>query len=75
MLGFEHETARFADVGGLQNFKRWLGERQGAFMAGSKADMPRGVVLVGVQVAASAITRADQQVLLDCLFQSAICCR
>ncbi|MBA1262311.1 AAA family ATPase [Stutzerimonas sp. NM35] len=49
VLGFEHETARFADVGGLPNFKRWLGERQGAFMAAGKADMPRGVMLVGVQ--------------------------
>lgn len=49
VLGFEHETARFAEVGGLQNFKRWLGERQGAFLAGSTNDMPRGVMLVGVQ--------------------------
>lgn len=49
VLGFEHETARFADVGGLSNFKRWLGERQAAFMTGSQKDMPRGVMLVGVQ--------------------------
>lgn len=49
VLGFEHETARFADVGGLYNFKRWLGERQAAFMTGSQKDMPRGVMLVGVQ--------------------------
>ena len=49
VLGFEYETARFADVGGLHNFKRWLGERQAAFIAGSQADMPRGVMLVGVQ--------------------------
>lgn len=49
VLGFEHETARFIDVGGMPNFKRWLGERQGAFMAGGSADMPRGVMLVGVQ--------------------------
>lgn len=49
VLGFEHETARFADVGGLTNFKRWLGERQAAFMTGSHKDMPRGVMLVGVQ--------------------------
>jgi len=49
VLGFEYETARFADVGGLPNFKRWLGERQAAFLSGSAADMPRGVMLVGVQ--------------------------
>jgi SpoVK/Ycf46/Vps4 family AAA+-type ATPase len=49
VLGFEYKTARFADVGGLANFKRWLGERQAAFLAGSSLDMPRGVMLVGVQ--------------------------
>ena len=49
VLGYEHETARFADVGGLQNFKRWLGERQAAFLAPQGGDMPRGVMLVGVQ--------------------------
>lgn len=49
VLGYEHETARFADVGGLPNFKRWLGERQAAFLAPQSGDMPRGVMLVGVQ--------------------------
>lgn len=49
VLGYEHETARFADVGGLLNFKRWLGERQAAFLAPQSGDMPRGVMLVGVQ--------------------------
>lgn len=49
VLGFEYETARFADVGGLHNFKRWLGERQAAFLTASHSDMPRGVMLVGVQ--------------------------
>ncbi len=49
VLGYEHETARFADVGGLPNFKRWLGERQAAFLASQSGDMPRGVMLVGVQ--------------------------
>jgi len=49
VLSFEYETERFADVGGLSNFKRWLSERQGAFLARRKADMPRGVMLVGVQ--------------------------
>lgn len=49
VLSFEHETERFADVGGLLNFKRWLGERQAAFLTRSKTDMPRGVMLVGVQ--------------------------
>ncbi len=49
VLSFEYETSRFADVGGLHNLKRWLGERQRAFLDGNGRDMPRGVLLVGVQ--------------------------
>ncbi|MCQ4302302.1 ATPase [Stutzerimonas frequens] len=48
VLGFEHETARFAEVGGLGNFKRWLAARQAAFLSETD-DRPRGVMLVGVQ--------------------------
>lgn len=57
VLGFEYETARFAEVGGLANFKRWLAERQGAFLGGQGDDLPRGVMLVGVRVAARASLR------------------
>ena len=49
VLSYEHDTARFADVGGLANLKRWLGERQHIFAAGEGVDIPRGVLLVGVQ--------------------------
>ena len=49
VLSFEYDTARFADVGGLGNLKRWLGERQSAFMEAKPANMPKGVLLVGVQ--------------------------
>jgi SpoVK/Ycf46/Vps4 family AAA+-type ATPase len=49
VLSFEQETARFADVGGLQVFKRWLNERQAAFLEDGQRDVPRGVLLVGVQ--------------------------
>lgn len=49
VIGFEYETARFADVGGLHNFKRWLADRQTAFLTPGLADIPRGVMLVGVQ--------------------------
>ena len=49
VLSFEYDTARFAEVGGLANLKRWLGERQDAFLEGKAADLPRGVLLVGVQ--------------------------
>ncbi|MCJ8170269.1 AAA family ATPase [Atopomonas sediminilitoris] len=48
VLSFEYDTARFADVGGLRRFKQWLGQRQSAFTQGG-ADVPRGVLLVGVQ--------------------------
>lgn len=49
VLSFEYDTARFADVGGLGNLKRWLGERQSAFMEAKPANMPKGMLLVGVQ--------------------------
>src|SRR5690606_11282233 len=49
VLSYEHDTARFAEVGGLGNLKRWLGERQDIFLAGKGVDVPRGVLLVGVQ--------------------------
>jgi SpoVK/Ycf46/Vps4 family AAA+-type ATPase len=49
VLSFEYDTARFADVGGLNNLKRWLAERQDIFLAGQAVDLPKGVLLVGVQ--------------------------
>lgn len=49
VLGYEADTARFADVGGLINLKRWLAERQAAFMTGEQQDIPRGVLLLGAQ--------------------------
>jgi len=49
VLSYEHDTARFADVGGLANLKRWLGERQHMFFAGEGVDIPKGMLLVGVQ--------------------------
>ena len=49
VLSFEHDTARFAEVGGLGNLKRWLGQRQGIFLEGKGVDLPKGVLLVGVQ--------------------------
>lgn len=49
VLSYEYDTARFADVGGLSNLKRWLGERQRIFFDGASVDMPKGVLLVGVQ--------------------------
>lgn len=49
VLGYEADTARFADVGGLVNLKRWLAERQAAFMTSDLQDMPKGVLLLGAQ--------------------------
>ncbi|MBT8769123.1 AAA family ATPase [Metapseudomonas boanensis] len=49
VLSFEYETARFAEVGGLDNLKRWLAERQAALLDEKVKDRPRGVMLVGVQ--------------------------
>jgi SpoVK/Ycf46/Vps4 family AAA+-type ATPase len=49
VLSFEYDTARFAEVGGLSHLKRWLSERQGAFLERKGPDLPKGVLLVGVQ--------------------------
>jgi len=49
-LSVEFETADFAEVGGLQALKRWIGLRRGAFLdADQPLDAPRGILLVGVQ--------------------------
>ncbi len=49
VLSFEYDTARFAEVGGLSNLKRWLAERQAVFLDAKAVDVPKGVLLVGVQ--------------------------
>jgi SpoVK/Ycf46/Vps4 family AAA+-type ATPase len=49
-LSFELDTVRFADVGGLNTLKRWLGQRRGIFLDPDPAlDPPKGILLVGVQ--------------------------
>ncbi|WP_321350281.1 AAA family ATPase [Halopseudomonas oceani] len=56
VLSYEQETARFGEVGGLQKLKAWLADRQAVFSsAGSVQDMPRGVLLVGVQGAGKSL--------------------
>ena len=55
VLSFEYDTARFADIGGLANLKRWLGERQQVFFAGQGVDVPKGMLLVGVQGAGKSL--------------------
>jgi len=52
VLSFEFETARLADVGGLENLKSWLRMRRMVF-TGEKStpglDPPKGMLLLGIQ--------------------------
>lgn len=50
VLAFEYDTARFADLGGMNRLKEWLRQRQPAFDGSvAKLDAPKGVLLLGVQ--------------------------
>jgi SpoVK/Ycf46/Vps4 family AAA+-type ATPase len=50
VLHLDHDTARFADVGGLERLKRWLEQRRAAFDGSAPhLDPPKGVLLLGVQ--------------------------
>lgn len=49
-LSYEPATAKFADVGGMQNLRRWLSTRKPAFDGSApELDPPKGVLLLGVQ--------------------------
>ena len=49
-LTFEHDTAKFTEVGGLRNLKRWLKLRKDVFLGEDNSlEPPKGVLLVGVQ--------------------------
>jgi hypothetical protein len=50
-LSFEYETAQFADIGGMWRLRQWLEVRRTFFREGAldTPDMPRGVLLLGVQ--------------------------
>lgn len=52
VLSFERDTSTFAEVAGLANLKRWLGQRRDAFVGDAKSlglDAPKGILLIGVQ--------------------------
>jgi len=52
VLSFELDVARYQDVGGLQNLKRWLDRRKPVFLGAGQAqglDTPKGILLLGVQ--------------------------
>ena len=49
-LSCEFDTGSFAEVGGLENLKRWINRRRNVFLqADDTPDTPRGILLVGVQ--------------------------
>ena len=49
-LSFEPDTARFAEVGGMKNLRRWITQRKAAFDGCAPGlDAPKGVLLLGVQ--------------------------
>jgi SpoVK/Ycf46/Vps4 family AAA+-type ATPase len=50
VLRYEHDTAAFSDVGGLEHLKVWLERRRVAFDGSApQLDPPRGILLLGVQ--------------------------
>src|SRR5712691_11766025 len=50
-LSFEYETAKFAEIGGMNRLRQWLEARKTFFRDGGPAnfDPPRGMLLIGVQ--------------------------
>src|SRR5882757_6923363 len=49
-LTYEPDTAKFADVAGMQNLRTWLTSRKPAFDGSApELDPPKGVLLLGVQ--------------------------
>lgn len=49
-LSYEAATAKFTDVGGMQNLRRWLASRKSAFDGTApELDPPKGLLLLGVQ--------------------------
>jgi len=57
-LSFEHETAKFAEIGGMRRLRQWLDARKSFFREDPPAnlDPPRGVLLLGVQGCGKSLT-------------------
>jgi hypothetical protein len=53
VLAFEYDTAKFADLGGMNRLKEWLRQRRPAFDGSAntsvRLDPPKGLLLLGVQ--------------------------
>ena len=56
LVSYEHDTADFSDVAGLQQLKAWLTRRELAFrQPDDTLDPPKGVLLLGVQGAGKSL--------------------
>lgn len=57
LLHYVYDTEDFANVGGLNNMKRWLNQRQNRFADASTdvKDRPKGMLLTGVQGAGKSL--------------------
>ena len=63
VLSLELTSVSLEEIGGLENLKRWLETRRQAFLANGAEDVPKGVLLVGVQgcgksLAAKAVSKS-----------------
>ena len=59
ILQFEYETRQFSDVGGVDRLREWLERRKPAFQDSASVphlDMPRGLLLIGVQGCGKSLT-------------------
>ncbi len=69
VLSYEYDTDSFADVGGLQGLKDWLGKREQAFHGQTDIDSPRGIMLVGVQGGGKSLAAKAVAGLWGCLLR------
>ncbi|HEY0697323.1 MAG TPA: AAA family ATPase [Micromonospora sp.] len=59
LLEFVDDSVRLADVGGLENLKRWLAKRNGSWLAEAAAyglPAPRGVLITGIPGCGKSLT-------------------
>jgi len=50
VMSYQHDTAHFSEVGGLENLKYWLEQRRPAFLGELPGvEPPKGMMLLGVQ--------------------------
>jgi len=49
LISFEYQVARFSEVAGLHNLKKWVEKRKSAFSSHNTKDFPKGILLLGIQ--------------------------